>query len=99
MGTPDEETTTFVYDQARAAYFNVGALTSMLDTAGHRYNDYDALGRFGRVERSIDATNYVFTHAYNTAGLPSSTTYPEPDAQTVSWSYDGTVKLRRCLAD
>ena len=91
-GTPSEETTTFVYDETRTGYFNVGALTSMLDTAGHRYNDYDALGRPGRVERSIDATNYVFTRAYNTAGLPLSTTYP--DAQTISWSYDAAGNLQ-----
>ena len=64
----------------------------MLDTAGHRYDDYDALGRPGRVERSIDATNYVFTHAYNTSGMPSSTTYP--DAQTISWTYDAAGNLQ-----
>ena len=92
VGTPSEETTTFVFDEARAGYFNVGALTSMLDTAGHRYDDYDALGRPGRVERSIDATNYVFTHAYNTSGMPSSTTYP--DAQTISWTYDAAGNLQ-----
>jgi hypothetical protein len=47
----------------------------MIDTAGHRYNDYDELGR-------IDSTNDVFTHTHNTAGLPASTTYP--DSQTIS---------------
>ena len=92
VGTPSEETTTFVFDEARVGYFNVGALTSMLDTAGHRYDDYDALGRPGRVERSIDATNYVFAHAYNTSGMPSSTTYP--DAQTISWTYDAAGNLQ-----
>ena len=64
----------------------------MLDSAGHRYNDYDALGRPGRVERSIDAVNYVFTNAYNAAGMPTSTTYP--DAQTISWTYDVSGNLQ-----
>ncbi|MCI0479088.1 RHS repeat-associated core domain-containing protein, partial [Candidatus Uhrbacteria bacterium] len=92
VGTADEETTTFVYDEARVGYFNKGALTSMRDAAGYRTNDYDELGRPKRVERTIDATPYVFTHSYNTAGLPESTTYP--DAQTISWTYDTAGNLQ-----
>jgi len=91
-GSPQEETTTFLYDEPRDGYFNVGALTSMFDAAGARKHDYDALGRQARAERSVGETSYVFTHAYNVAGLVASTTYP--DGQSISWAYDAAGGLQ-----
>jgi len=91
QGTPSAETTMFVYDEPRTGYFNKGRRTSMLDAAGYRYDDYDNLGRPARIQRSLDAQVYQFTHTYNTAGLPSSTTYP--DNQSISWTYDAVGNL------
>jgi RHS repeat-associated protein len=93
-GTPSAQTTTFVYDEARSGYFNKGRQTSMLDAAGYQYDDYDRLGRPARTQRSIDGQVYVFSHAYNAAGLRLSTTFPAPDSQVISWTYDAAGNLK-----
>jgi len=54
-------------------------------------SDFDALGRPARSERTIDGVAYTSTSAYNTAGLPASTTYP--DNQSISWTYDAVGNL------
>ncbi len=90
-GTPSAQTTTFVYDEPRSGFYNKGRQTSMLDAAGYQYDDYDALGRQARTQRSIDGQAYVSSFSYNTAGLPSSTTYP--DSQIISWTYDAAGML------
>jgi RHS repeat-associated protein len=90
-GTAGAQVTTFTYDQVRATYFNKGFLTRMDDSAGFREDDFDALGRSAKTTRSLDSQNYVFQFLYNTAGLPSSTTYP--DSQSISWTYDAVGNL------
>jgi RHS repeat-associated protein len=91
-GTGGAETTTFTYDQPRSGYFNKGFQTTMTDVAGTLKSDFDALGRPARTERTIDSVPYTATTSYNTAGLPSSTTYP--DSQTISWTYDAVGNLQ-----
>ena len=90
-GTGGAQLTTFAYDQPRTGYFNKGFPTTMTDVAGTSKSDFDALGRPARSERTIDGIPYLSTSTYNTAGLPSSTTYP--DTQTISWTYDAAGRL------
>lgn len=91
-GSPEEEVTTFTYDEARVGYFNVGYQTTMTDAAGTSKSDFDELGRPARSERTIDGVPYTSTTTYNTAGLPASMTYP--DSQTINWTYDAAGNLQ-----
>ncbi len=91
-GTRKAETTTFVYDESRRGYFNVGYQTSMLDAAGHRYDDYDKLGFLVKSVRRIDRKAYKFNFKFNEAGLLSATRYP--DGQTIRWTYDAAGNLQ-----
>jgi RHS repeat-associated protein len=74
-----ERTLTWVYDEARTGYSNVGGLTSMTDSLGSATLDYDAKGRLARAVRVLDGTTYTFTHGYDAGGRLLWSTLPDGD--------------------
>jgi RHS repeat-associated protein len=85
-GTPAAETVEKRYDEARAGYYNVGLLTTMIDAQGQETYDYDDAGQRVRVARTVLGSTYVFAHAYDSAGRLLWTTYPDGDTLGTSWN-------------
>jgi RHS repeat-associated protein len=93
---------TFVHDEARAGYFNVGHLSTMIDAAGSATFDHDAGGRGVRETRSLDGTTHAFARSYDPGNRLLGTRYPDGDvvgddpatvAQEPSLRYDAAGKL------
>ena len=72
-----EETTTNTYDQARAGYYNTGALTTTANANATLRMDHDHAGRETRRQWVIDGTTHTQTATYNAIGLMTSVTYPD----------------------
>lgn len=96
-GTAWAVTVTWTYDQARAGYYNVGALTSHADPAGTKTFDLDIGGREVRTTRTIDGASYTFLHGFDAGDRLLWTTYPDGSTQGTPASplrYDSAGRLK-----
>ncbi len=75
-GTPQAETTSWIYDEDRPTYFNRGKMTTMVDASGTHEVNYDARGRVVDSTRTIDGASYAFATAYDGDYL-QGITYPD----------------------
>jgi RHS repeat-associated protein len=88
---------TYTYDEARAGFFNKGALTrvetaTVGDTPATATEfDYDLMKRIAKHRQSIGAQTYQMEYAYNLAGQLISEKYPS--GRTVSINYDANGRL------
>lgn len=76
-GLPIQETVTNTYDQARVGFYNAGALTTAANDHATITYDYDKGGRLLKEAATIDASTYVTTSTYDTAGRLLTRTYPD----------------------
>jgi RHS repeat-associated protein len=91
--SPSEPTArySYTYDEPRAGFHNLGAVTTIADPAGVQTNDYDALGELVHSTRTIDGVEYsLFTSFAN--GRVVSTTYPDGDV-VGPVTYDGAGRV------
>jgi YD repeat-containing protein len=88
---PDDSTKTWTYT---STFHQVASATDELDRTVSFTYDSD-----GNLLTETDGEGYVTTHAYNTDGLRTSTTTPDPDgagsqsAAVTSFSYDTSGRL------
>lgn len=95
-GTGSATTVSWTFDQARAGYFNIGRLTTMIDSAGTKTFDHDALGHVVKTVRTIDGTSYTFQYGFDAGDRALWTTYPDGDTLGVPASplrYDSAGRL------
>jgi RHS repeat-associated protein len=87
----------YFYDQARAGFFNKGALTRVeTAAAGDTPStatefDYDLMGRIRKHRQSIGTQTYNLEYAYNLAGQLISETYPSGKIVTVDYDANGRL--------
>ena len=77
VGQPIEETVTNTYDEPRAGYYNIGALTTTVNANATIRMDHDNMGRETRRQWVVDGTTHTQTATYNAVGLMTSVTYPD----------------------
>jgi len=80
-GTVSAATVSWVYDQVRAGYHNIGKVTSNTDVAGTRTFDYDALGHVVKTVRTVNGTAYEFRYGFDAGDRKLWTTYPDGDTE------------------
>jgi RHS repeat-associated protein len=98
-GTPGAETTSWVYDEARQSYANVGRLTRTIDPWGEQRIDYDAFGRERRRTRTIGDDAYTFTTTYDAGGRPTERSYPDGDAIAIGYDASGNPATMSGVVD
>ncbi len=85
---------TYTYDVTpggTAATYPIGRLSTMADASGTTKYYYDKLGRPTKTTKTVDNTNYDFTTSYDALGRITGVTYPQPDSETVSYSYNADL--------
>ena len=101
-GSASPETTTYTYDEARAGFFNVGALTAAANSAASIAYDYSVLGQVAKEETTVDPglpgqAIYTVTSAHDLAGRLLRRQYPDADTLTSGNAdilYDGAGRLK-----
>ncbi len=96
LGTPQADTTTYTYDEARAGAFNVGQQTTASNAAGICQYDYDSMGRLTARTWIVDGITYPETMGYDSGGRQIWMTYPTGDqigTPATPWTYDGAGRL------
>jgi RHS repeat-associated protein len=86
----------FTYDQAGHGK-GIGRLTSLTDAAGSLSRNYDERGNITKSTRTISATVYTTTYAYNKASLITSITYPK-SAWVIAYTRDTAGQVTKATA-
>jgi RHS repeat-associated protein len=74
------ETTSFTYDEARAGFYNVGALTTATNPYATILTNFDNEGRLAGKTYVVDGTSYPFAAGYDTGGRVLWQSYPDGDS-------------------
>jgi len=81
----------YTYDSAPVAgatTWPIGRLSTTTDASGTTKYYYDKLGRTTKSVKTVNGTDYDFTKSYDALDRITSITYPVPDSETVSYTYD-----------
>jgi RHS repeat-associated protein len=76
----------YTYDEPTSTY-GKGRLTTMTDASGKTTYSYDSVGRVANTTKTVDGKDYPLTYAYDKGRL-YSITYPPPNNETVTYTYD-----------
>ena len=72
--------TSFTYDEARAGFYDVGALTTAANPAATIQTSFDNEGRLAQKAYIVDGSTYGFATTYDTGGRVLSQAYPDGDS-------------------
>jgi RHS repeat-associated protein len=92
FGSKNEARKYWNYDEARAGFANVGALTTERYGIGNTQYNYNFAGDLAAVEYQLDGNRYAFAYQYDLGGRLKSARYPDGDVITAS--YDGAGRLQ-----
>ena len=92
-GTPQADTTTYSYDQARAGYYNVGHQTTASNSAAVIIYNFDNEGRQVGQTYTVSSVNYSFTMTFDQGGRVLSQGYPDTDS-VGPLTYDAAGRLK-----
>jgi RHS repeat-associated protein len=92
-GSPSPLVYQWTYDEARAGYYNRGAITTITEPTGTQQTNYDQLGRIVQETRTIDGSAYASSITYDTGGRVLVST--SADGDTIGpLAYDGAGRVR-----
>ena len=90
VNVPDVVYTYDRYDDGTTANV-IGRLSKMTDASGEATYFYDKLGRTIKSRKKVDNRTYDILNSYDALGRITSITYPQPDAEAVTYSYNAGV--------
>jgi YD repeat-containing protein len=90
-GTKNEVKKYWAYDEPRAGFANVGALTTERYGIGNTQYNYNVAGDMVAVQYQLDGKNYAFTYQHDRAGRIKFIQYPDGDVITAN--YDAAGRL------
>ncbi len=79
-------TTTYVYDEDRVGYHNIGQLTTASNSAESIAYNYSKIGDLRKETHSVDGRSYSIETGYHAGGMPTSLTLPSNAAGTANAS-------------
>lgn len=80
------ETVTYTYDDPTAGNYGLGRLSSMSDPVGSTTYAYERRGLLRSEVKTISATAFTSTYAYDTNGNRKTVTYPS--ARSIAYTFD-----------
>jgi RHS repeat-associated protein len=97
-GTSNAATVSWIYDEVRAGFANIGRQTTLVDAFGTSHTDFDGAGRPAVQVRTIDGAAYPFAYSYDTGNRLRTVSYPDGDmlgTKDAPLGYDAAGRLSR----
>ncbi|MCO7223205.1 RHS repeat-associated core domain-containing protein [Pleionea sp. CnH1-48] len=85
------------YDEAVEGAYNIGRLTSVIDSSGTTRYSYDIFGQVIEENKDIDGMSFSLEYHYNTDGLLTQVTFPS--GRVIRYQYNELGKVLRILSE